>query len=381
MTSTPPPPPPPPQPPPPPPSKALAHTRMVSRKHHSPTQSHGRRRACANCGHHGHVYRICNEPITSFGVICCRVRNDAAPVLEYLMVQRKDSMSYVEFVRGKYNLYNRAYILCMFGGMTQEERARLLLWSFEEIWIHFWQNEQQRSFTKDYAHSCNRFTQLREGIQIKSLDGDGGSSELFSIQIGMDATEALHADTEFGFPKGRRNMSESDIRCALREFSEETGAPARSVEIFPRLKPMEEQFIGSNGIAYRHCYFVANLRRDAAVLNEMQSNTSIPVNLRNCIQIREIKAIAWFDSAHVMANIREQYYERRLMFHNLDVSLKRAMTTQVTTSPLTKLAQSLRSSMAIMSCPPLSRDITDPCFEEENGVVERSTEKRDHIFV
>lgn len=39
----------------------------------------------------------------------------------YLMVQRKDSVAYVEFIRGKYDLSNKTYIEKMFRNMTLEE--------------------------------------------------------------------------------------------------------------------------------------------------------------------------------------------------------------------------------------------------------------------
>ena len=37
--------------------------------------------------------------------------------------------------------------------------------------------------------------------------------------------------TEWEFPKGRRNYMETDIKCALREFQEETGISKESIKI------------------------------------------------------------------------------------------------------------------------------------------------------
>ena len=36
---------------------------------------------------------------------------------------------------------------------------------------------------------------------------------------------------EWGFPKGRRNYQETDIKCAFREFYEETGYDKDSLKI------------------------------------------------------------------------------------------------------------------------------------------------------
>jgi hypothetical protein len=65
---------------------------------------------CANCGGVGHIYKSCNHPVISYGVICYQMfydldTNSIYP--KYLMVQRKDSLNYVEFIRGKYDVQNR----------------------------------------------------------------------------------------------------------------------------------------------------------------------------------------------------------------------------------------------------------------------------------
>ena len=61
---------------------------------------------CNNCGKQGHLYNNCKIPITSYGVISFRKHEN----YEYLMICRKDSLGYVDFIRGKYPLYNKKYI-------------------------------------------------------------------------------------------------------------------------------------------------------------------------------------------------------------------------------------------------------------------------------
>ena len=58
---------------------------------------------CGNCGKYGHVYRKCLSPVMSMGVILFKRINKQ---IKYLMVQRKDTLGFVEFMRGKYNLEN-----------------------------------------------------------------------------------------------------------------------------------------------------------------------------------------------------------------------------------------------------------------------------------
>ena len=53
---------------------------------------------CNNCGNKGHIYKHCKFPVLSYGIIC--FTNDKY----ILMIQRKDSINYIEFLRGKYKV-------------------------------------------------------------------------------------------------------------------------------------------------------------------------------------------------------------------------------------------------------------------------------------
>ena len=63
---------------------------------------------CNNCGKQGHLYHQCKLPITSNGIIAFRINNNN---IEYLMICRKDSLGYIDLLRGKYNLYDKNYLL------------------------------------------------------------------------------------------------------------------------------------------------------------------------------------------------------------------------------------------------------------------------------
>ena len=79
---------------------------------------------CNNCGKNGHTFGNCKRPITSMGVICFRNKGDN---LEYLCICRKDSLGYIDFLRGKYPLYDKDYILTLSNEMTTREKENLLI--------------------------------------------------------------------------------------------------------------------------------------------------------------------------------------------------------------------------------------------------------------
>ena len=57
---------------------------------------------CNNCGKTGHLYHACKKPITSSGIICI---NKHSNLNNYLIICRKDTLGYVDFVRGKYIIH------------------------------------------------------------------------------------------------------------------------------------------------------------------------------------------------------------------------------------------------------------------------------------
>ena len=55
--------------------------------------------------------------------------------IEYLMIRRKDTLGYVDFLRGRYSLHNKLYLLNIFGEMTVHEKEKIR--SSEKIkWVY-----------------------------------------------------------------------------------------------------------------------------------------------------------------------------------------------------------------------------------------------------
>ena len=92
---------------------------------------------CNNCGKTGHSYNQCSKPITSNGIIAF---TKTANKIKYLLICRKDTLGYVEFLRGKYPLYNKEYIQNIINEMTVQEKANLLTKDFDTLWKDLWGN-------------------------------------------------------------------------------------------------------------------------------------------------------------------------------------------------------------------------------------------------
>lgn len=291
---------------------------MIGRHNYSnPTflRSPCTRSTCANCGGQGHNYKTCGHPIISFGIICYTLCVDATHTVcpRYLMVQRKDSMSYVEFVRGKYDLNNLEYLVKMFCNMTSNEKAGILCTAFDKIWNDMWckapgsaGNENSHSYNREYKDASEKFRKLTHGHILGDIAVD-------LHLIVQSATESL-GETEWGFPKGRRNINEQDHTCAIREFCEETGLCDGDISLAREIRPLEEIFIGSNKVRYKHIYYAARFQQ----LSSPQETMFDPLNK---VQSKEIKDVQWLSYAECQAKISECNKERKTLLACLDRSL------------------------------------------------------------
>lgn len=254
---------------------------------------------CANCGAAGHLFKSCNHPITSYGIICYRLKCDLDCVYpEYLMVQRKDSLSYVEFLRGKYDLEKRQYICKLFSHMTDKERRQIQRKSFDSLWRYLWQIDECNAYQREYNEAKRKFNILKKGYIIKN----DSEEFFFNIDYILSNTVSDLKENEWGFPKGRRNINEQDFTCALREFREESGVDPSLLEICLNQKPFEEIFNGSNKVRYRHVYYVATIP---------QWHRQRFFNPKNKVQVREIKDVRWFKYSEAQVKISNLNVERK----------------------------------------------------------------------
>jgi 8-oxo-dGTP pyrophosphatase MutT (NUDIX family) len=177
-------------------------------------------------------------PTLSVGVIAICFWDD---VPHFLMINRKDTMAYCDLVRRRYRITNKAQLQCLVDGLTLHEKERIATLPHPQLWTEMWNegtimnhNEQQIS------ESC--FRAIREDSTM--------------LKEALANSTTAWTETEWEFPKGRKNYQERDQACALREFEEETGISAARLELISNIIPIEETYTGTNGNAYRHRYYM-----------------------------------------------------------------------------------------------------------------------------
>ena len=244
---------------------------------------------CNNCGKQGHLFHRCKKPISSIGIIAFRKSKRYDKKFEYLMICRKDSLGYVDFMRGKYPLHSEFYIQNIIDEMTNDEKKDLMKHDFKTLWTNLWGNFVGCQYRGEEKISSEKFQKMKLGGSLLDL---------------IDNSKTNWETPEWGFPKGRRNYQENDLACALREFQEETGYIKDQLDIIHNLMPFEEIFTGSNMKSYKHKYFVAYMEPNKKSINNFQ--------------LSEVSKVGWFTLEESLEMIRPYNLEKKQVIKNID---------------------------------------------------------------
>jgi 8-oxo-dGTP pyrophosphatase MutT (NUDIX family) len=244
---------------------------------------------CNNCGKLGHLFHQCKLPITSIGIIAFRLHDNR---LEYLLIRRKDSLGFVDFLRGKYTLQNKEYLINLLNKMTISEKEFLLKAEFSELWNHLWGENVGIQYRSEEKQSQEKFESLKSGV----FTNNQFMFNLESLIKESNESYYKYIEPEWGFPKGRRNYQEKDLCCALREFEEETGFDKSQLSIIQNILPLEEIYTGSNFKSYKHKYFLGYINHNSTAKSSFQES--------------EVSSLEWKSLSAAINDIREYNLEK-----------------------------------------------------------------------
>jgi ADP-ribose pyrophosphatase YjhB (NUDIX family) len=298
-------------------------------KNVSITKQHKHQDVCNNCAKIGHLFRHCKSPITSFGVVQFRI-NGLTLEREYLMIRRKQTLGYIDFLRGKYSTSDKQYIINMMIQMTDEEKDKLLNLDFDTLWCGLWENNDSQLYKVEEENSRSKFQYLKyktinpttlntKSKQKNSITyfssteySNNDISELASL-INESNEYQTWSEPEWGFPKGRRNYLEKDYQCALREMTEETGYTIHDMINIKNLLPFEEVFIGSNYKTYKHKYYLMYMKYKDTLIN-------------NNFDDAEISLMVWKSYQECMESIRPYNSEKKVLITRIENTLINSWT-------------------------------------------------------
>jgi len=206
------------------------------------------------------------------------------------MIRRKDTLGFVDFMRGKYQLHNKLYLMNIINEMTIQEKQSLLEKEFDELWHGLWGEEVGDQYRSEERISREKMETLKHGLLANGVSK-------YSLASLIKESTTCWSEPEWGYPKGRRNYKENDLCCAIREFEEETGYSKKHLFIANNIIPFEEVFTGSNYKSYKHQYYVGTIASSVKPDKHFQAT--------------EVSLLAWKTYDEVVEVIRPYNLEKK----------------------------------------------------------------------
>jgi len=252
---------------------------------------------CNNCNRTGHISVNCTSPTTSYGIIIFKIENK---IPKLLMINRKDSLCYIDFIRGKYDINNINYIQILIDKFSIKEKENIILYDFETLWRKLWliNHGEECKFKRDYDNSVIKFQKLKNGYFDEILN----TTINLNYFINKSATD--YETSEWEFPKGRKTNNEKNMDCAIRECDEETNYNSDDYDIIINLAPITELYMGENKIKYRHIYYLSVLK-----------NYQKGIEIKTKEQRMEVYEMKWLTYEESLTKMRD-YHKTRIKLIN-----------------------------------------------------------------
>ena len=267
---------------------------------------------CSNCNEKGHFFKDCTKPILSYGILAWTLKpkadqstqkditfdqKDTKHTFEDLkdmyqanmcdlfvtLIQRKHTIGYEAFIRGKYNSTEELYT--HLNRMTVEERTAIKNRRWDDLYDEIIAEKDLRYMQKEKKKAKALYELL----------------DLSSLFENLNSANEIHFETSWEFPKGRRFVHETDFHCALRELQEETNITKDDVIWIDSLTYLKEEFSGTNKKIYLNKYYNALI----------DPNSKGPfIDYQNPNQLSEVKNAKWFNFNEAL-NLLHSYCQEK----------------------------------------------------------------------
>ena len=257
---------------------------------------------CQNCGEKGHHVKECINPKTSLGIILYKKNKDK---YEYLMICRRNTIGFVEFIRGKYVYSDIDYIKNLFNVMTNSEIRLIKEKSFEYLWEYLWMdnkfnNKNTVKLKKNYDSAYEKFNKIKNGYKIDNT--------IIDIEYLCKNKTNFYEEQEWGFPKGRRLFNETNFIAAMREFREETQINNDNIRVLSNTKTFNEEYKSYDNVYYKNIYYLA----------EYIGNDNIGIDEKNKEQYSEVSNIGFYIFENAINNIRDYNSDKKNILNSVN---------------------------------------------------------------
>lgn len=248
---------------------------------------------CQNCGEKWHHIKECREPTISLGIILYKYHRNE---INYLLVCRRNTIGFVEFIRGRYVSTDMLYIQKLFNVMTDNEINMIQECGFEFLWEHLWMdrlfNKGSDKIKRDFSKAHTKYKKILGDYYIDKIK--------VNIEFFISKKTESYKSPEWGFPKGRRNHNESNNEAAIREFTEETNIEYDDI-ILDDTKEFIESYKSYDNTNYKNIYYTAEYKGDGV----------LTIDTAKREQFTEISDIKFFNMRTVLDKFRPYDIEKK----------------------------------------------------------------------
>ena len=170
--------------------------------------------------------------------------------LTFLMLTKRYTYGFYDFINNKYNYHNNVQVNKLLNEMTAEEFNNVINKPFDELWemIH-----HKQKYPVSYEKVFNK---IRTNIK--------GNIYKYGNRF---------TTPEWEFPKGKKNANETDLIAATREFKEETNLKDEDFVVFDNIKPIVENYTGTDGLNYSYFYYIALIKPNINICKDTTPET------------------------------------------------------------------------------------------------------------
>lgn len=207
---------------------------------------------------------------------------------ELVMVRKHVSFYFVEFVNKPQNRRDEEKLIHMFSNMTRDEKVEILSLDFSRMYSKIWFSNPEKPDAKMSTDRIEKYLHLKSNFDKNFLVDKGEK-----LRELIDKSQNIESLWEI--PKGRKNSpQEKDLKCAVREFEEETGIPPSDYQVLDE-KPIVLKYSNAR-VTYINVYYIALLTND-----KWANPKNLRVSYRNPQQMVEVADIRWMDINKVAA--------------------------------------------------------------------------------
>ena len=98
------------------------------------------------------------------------MKKDTEKNVRFLMIRRKNTFGYIDFIRGKYSPFNKEHLQNIINQMSIKEKNDILNESFSTLWKKMWGETANTQHKNEEMSSSKKIDLIKNGVIINDVN-------------------------------------------------------------------------------------------------------------------------------------------------------------------------------------------------------------------